>query len=86
MTATTPRSSCTVITDTRQEGPLRLQHVSEGPGKGFVARCVACNRMIPAGTTKVADLDGPPFMTYYHTTCAPYPTPDRAIEEFAPET
>jgi hypothetical protein len=60
---------------------MRLQPVAEGPGKGFAARCLKCQQMIPAGTTKIADLDGPPFVAYYHTTCAPAD----ALEEFTSE-
>ena len=48
---------------------MRLQIVKEPPG--FATQCIACHQMIPAGTTKIADLDGPAFQAYYHTTCAP---------------
>ncbi len=50
---------------------MRLVPVPEPPGYGFVAVCLGCGQVIPAGTTKIADLDGKPFAAYYHTTCVP---------------
>jgi hypothetical protein len=50
---------------------MRLVTVPEPPGYGFVARCLTCKRWIPAGTTKIADLDGKAYEAYYHTTCVP---------------
>ena len=53
---------------------MRLQQVPEPPE--FVAVCLKCQQVIPAGTTKIADLDGPAFKAYYHTTCVPKETSD----------
>lgn len=38
---------------------MRLHIVREPPN--FAARCQTCGQMIPAGTTKMADLDGHTF-------------------------
>lgn len=61
---------------------MRLHVVLEPPN--FVARCQTCGQTIPAGTTKVADLDGEPFRAYYHVRCTP-PTeeerPDHAADK-----
>ena len=54
---------------------MRLVTVPEPPG--FVAVCLTCGRVIPAGTAKIADLDGEPFKAYYHTTCVPIERTDR---------
>ena len=48
---------------------MRLERVPEPPG--FTAICFRCNQVIPGGTTKIADLDGPAFAAYFHTTCVP---------------
>jgi hypothetical protein len=58
---------------------MRLQTVAEPPG--FVAVCLGCGRVIPAGTTKIADLDGPAFKAYYHTTCVSFADPKEESTE-----
>ncbi len=49
---------------------MRLERVQEPPP--FTCVCLTCHQVIPAGTTKIADLNGPPFAAYFHTTCTPH--------------
>jgi hypothetical protein len=49
---------------------MRLERVPEPPG--FTCVCLTCKQVIPGGTTKIADLNGPPFAAFFHTTCTPH--------------
>jgi hypothetical protein len=46
--------------------------------------CLACQQVIPAGTQKIADLEGKAYEAYYHTTCAPRRTSMRTNAKHTP--
>lgn len=54
----------------RELGRCTLDH--RALQQELIDKGLTCKQVIPGGTTKIADLNGPAFAAYFHTTCVPH--------------